>query len=202
MPDTHRRGRACRVDLHGRLAVAVEHEAVRMRLAAEREPRPFGLVCGDRNRRDSADRCRGYFLRQHLAEFLAAEAGVLARHHVDDVLDGVGRHGVRIVVMGIGTGEVALDHRLDVELAYIVALAVAMNPHHADAPLAVSVLDQRHATPPVQQAKTIGGLAPCLLPIMSNVRAIGQAGKALAQRLNHCKAVRAAGISPDQKGRP
>src|SRR5882672_11140088 len=52
--DAGRHGRGTAADLrdfHHRLAVAVEHETVWMRLAAETEPAPFGLVRGDRNRR-------------------------------------------------------------------------------------------------------------------------------------------------------
>jgi hypothetical protein len=35
-------------------------------------------------------------------------------------------------------------------LAHVVALAVAVNSHHSDPALAVSVFDQSHAVPPVQ----------------------------------------------------
>ena len=47
--------------------------------------------------------------------------------------------------MCVGAGEITLDHRLDIELADLVPLAVAMNPHDADPALAISVLDERHA---------------------------------------------------------
>jgi hypothetical protein len=47
--------------------------------------------------------------------------------------------------MRIGAGEIAFDHRLDVELTDFVPLAVAMDPHHANPPFSISVLDQRHS---------------------------------------------------------
>jgi hypothetical protein len=46
--------------------------------------------------------------------------------------------------MRIGRRKVAFHHRLDVELADFLAVAVAMDAHHADAALPISVFDQRH----------------------------------------------------------
>ena len=140
----HRRRAATdRRHFHGGFAVAVEHETMRMRRAAKTEPAPFGLM---HRERDGGDLRIGVeiFLRQHLAEFFRAQAGILAGNDVDDVLDGVGRHRGGVVTVGIGPGKVAFDHRLDVELADLLAVAVAMDPHHADAAFPVSVFDQRH----------------------------------------------------------
>src|SRR4051794_32815204 len=126
-----------------------------MRLAAEAEPAPFGFVRSDRYRRDLRIAIE-IFLRQHQAKILGAEPGVLPGDHVDDVLDRVGRDRGGIVGVCIGTGEIALDHRLDVELADLVPLAVAMDTHHADAALAVSVLDQRHGKVSSSAGKSTG----------------------------------------------
>src|SRR5260370_42061786 len=85
------------------------------------------------------------FLRQHLTEILRTEAGVFAGDDIDDVLDSIGRHCPGVVGMRISAGEIALDHRLDVELADLMPFAVAMNSHDPDPALAISVLDERHA---------------------------------------------------------
>src|SRR5882724_3867199 len=75
--------------------------------------------------------------------------------------------------MGIGAGKVALDHRLDVELAHLMPVAVAMNPHHPDAAFSVAVLDQRHVRASGSTGEP-GHFALPVSPIMSNVRAIEQ----------------------------
>src|SRR5258705_11092740 len=120
-----------------------------MRLAAETQATPFGFVRRYRNRgylRIGVEISPG----QHLAEFFGAEGCVLAGDDIDDVLDRIRRHRGGIVGVGIGTGKVALDHRLDAELADLMAVAVPMNPHHPDPALPVSVLYQPHVRPPVQ----------------------------------------------------
>ncbi len=95
--------RACR-HLDGRLAVAVEHETVRMRLAAKIQAAPFCFVCRDR---DGGDLRIGVevLLRQHLAELLGAEAVFSRAMTLDHVLDGVGRDRGGIVGVGIGARE-------------------------------------------------------------------------------------------------
>ena len=80
--------------------------------------------------------------------------------------------------MGIGAGKIAFDHRLDVELADLMAVAVAMDAHHADAALPVSVLDQRHVRASSSDGAFSGTMVARSGPIMSNVRAIGQASGA------------------------
>src|SRR5258708_38956857 len=76
--------------------------------------------------------------------------------------------------MGIGASKIAFDHRLDVELADLVPVAVAMNPHHTNAALPVSVLDQRHAGAS-SSAVNLRDFVTRYTTIMSNVRAIGRA---------------------------
>src|ERR1700680_4357415 len=115
-----------------------------MRLAGETQSAPLRFMRrdGDRTHRQITVEI---FLRQHLTEFLGAETGVFAGDDIDDVLDGIGRHRLGVVGMRIGAGEIALDHRFDIELTDLVPFAVAMNPHDADPALAISVLDERHA---------------------------------------------------------
>ena len=63
--------------------------------------------------------------------------------------------------MGVSAGEIALNHRLDIELADLVPLAVAMDPHHANPAFSISVPDQRHAQkPPVHRANPARRIAP------------------------------------------
>src|SRR6185312_15095834 len=111
-------------------------------------------------------------LRQHLAEFFGAQARVLAGDDIDDILDRIRRHRGGIVGVAIGTGKIALDHRLDAELADFVALAIAVNPHDPDAALPVSVPDQRHRK---ASRSTLNLRGPTRYgSILSNLRATGQ----------------------------
>src|SRR6202035_248706 len=75
-------------------------------------------------------------------ELFRAQSGVFARHDINDVLDGVGRDTGGVIGVGVGPGEIALDHRLDVELADLVSVTIPRNPHDADPALAIFVLDQ------------------------------------------------------------
>src|SRR6185369_336597 len=144
-----------------------------MWFAAETQAAPFGLVRGDRNRGDLRIGVE-ISPRQHLAEFLGAEAGVLAGDDIDDVLDRVRRHRGGIVGMGIGAGKGALDHRLDAELADLMAVAVPVDPHDPDAALPVSVLDQRHPKASRSICNLRGSRPPAMVRILSNLRATGQ----------------------------
>src|SRR5271155_1467283 len=65
---------------------------------------------------------------------------LFARNDADDVLDGVGRGRGRIVGVGIGRSKIAFQHRLDAELADLLLVAVAMNPHDPDTTFSIPVL--------------------------------------------------------------
>src|SRR4029453_574956 len=144
-----------------------------MWFAAATQAAPFGLVRSDRNRGDLGIGVE-ISLRQHLAEFLRAEAGVLAGDDIDDVLDRIRRHRGGIVGVGIGAGKVALDHRLDAELTDLMAVAVPVDPHHPNAAFPVSVLDQRHPKASRSARNLRGSRPPAMVRILSNLRATGQ----------------------------
>src|SRR4029077_19956332 len=98
------------------------------------------------------------------AEFFVAEPGVLAGDDIDYVLDRVCRYRGGVVGMGIGAREIAFDHRLDIELANLMPIAVAVDTHDADAALAVSVLDQRHG----RASSSAGKSARVVRPVRSD----------------------------------